>query len=259
MKNFRLFTALVLCASIGISGCNTGDDDTNAPSISTMLVNGVNALGTIEVLAGNTITVSASITEDVEMDSYRIQVVADFIPITGTPFSYDQTTSAAGLSATVNESIAVPANSIAGPYEVIVSAIDASGRESESTIVIAITSPTQASINVTTPSNDFIISFNDTILMSGTVTDDVDLVSIEFVAEPMQQAGGLVGAGGPFYEGIFNLNGSSDTSWDMSEVQTNAAYIIAPATGSTGLHKLEIRATDSDGNVAVKTIPFNIF
>ena len=79
------------------------------------------------------------------------------------------------------------------------------------------------------------------------------------LAEPAIESGGLVASGGPFYEGTFNLNGSSDTSWDMSEVQTNSAYIIAPATGTTGSYKVEIRAMDSDGNVTVETIPFSIF
>lgn len=259
MKTFKLLSLFAITATMMFSSCNTNEDDTNSPTISAFLVNGIGSTGTIEVLAGNNIVVTATITEDLAMDSYRVQIMADFTPANGTPFSYDQSTNSGSLSTAVNETIAVPANTIGGPYKVILTATDAAGRVSDMELPVNITSPTQASINVTAPTNDFIISFNDTIFMAGTVTDDVDIVSIDFLAEPMQEAGGLVGAGGPFYEGGFNLNGSSDTTWDFAEVQTSGGYIIAPSTGSTGLHKLEIRATDSDGNVAVKTIPFNIF
>ena len=153
----------------------------NSPTINSFLVNGIGTSGTAEILAGTNLVVTASITEDIEMDSYQVQVVADFTPAVGTPFSYDQTTSATGLAATVNETITIPASAIAGPYNVIITATDAAGRESELTITISITNPTQATIDVTSPTANFIISFSDTIVMVGSVTDDDDIVSIDFV------------------------------------------------------------------------------
>lgn len=259
MKSYGLFCTLLISAAIIVTSCNKEEEDTNSPTIGSMLVNGSDAQAVIEVLAGNTLQVTANITEDIELESYRIQVVADFTPVSATPFSYDQTSDAGGQSASVDETIAIPASTVSGPYNVILTAIDAAGREAESTISVSITSPTQATINVTAPVANFTVSFNDTIFVVGTVADDVDIVSVQFVAEPMQESGGLVAAGGPFYEGTFSLNESSDTNWDMAEVQTSSAHIVAPATGSTGSYKLEIRATDSDGNVTVKSIPFSLF
>ena len=258
MKISKLLSALLI-VTLAISSCNTGNDDTNSPSITSAQVNGLTSFSEIQVLAGNNIVVTANISEDVELDSYRIQVMADFTSANSNVFSYDQTVSAGGLSATVNETITIPATATAGPYIVKITATDAAGRESETSITVLITSPTQAEINLSAPADNLVMSFGDTIFLAGTITDDVDLVTISLKGEPVQMAGGLSAAGGVFYESNFNLNGASDTSWDFSEVQTNNAYAILPTTGSTGNYELEIRALDSDDNVTVKSIPFSIF
>lgn len=258
MRTFRIIPFIALACSLVFASCNTNEDDTNSPVVTAFQVNGL-SFGTIEILAGNNILVTALITEDIAMDSYRVRVVADFTPVSGTPFSFDQTSNSGSLTTTVNETIAVPASAIAGPYKVILTATDAAGRESEMKIAFAITSPTQADINLTSPTPNFTVAFTDTIVLVGTVTDDVDIVSIAIVAEPAQQSGGLVAAGGPFYDGAFNLNGSSDTTWDFAEVQNSAAYVIVPSGITTGSYQLEIRATDSSGNVAIETVPFSVF
>ena len=107
-----ILSACTAFMAIGLFSCNQ-DDDTNSPSVESMLVNGIDQLGTLVLLAGNDLTISTTVTEDIELSSYRIQVVADFTA--SAPFSYDQTTNASGTTASINETISIPANTTAGP------------------------------------------------------------------------------------------------------------------------------------------------
>lgn len=262
MKALNRLAYISLAASIMFMSSCSEDEDTNSPSIDNYTVNGVELLGIVQLLAGEDLVVVATVNEDIELASYRIQVVADFTTSSATPFSFDQEYAASGLTASVNESIMVPANAIGGPYKVIITATDAADRVSgEFEIDVNVISPTQAVINLTDPLPGVThsLAFGDTIFLTGTVTDETDLTRIEIIVEPEQMEGGLTAAGGPFYDVAITIGGTSDTTYDLSGVAGQSGHIVVPSGITTGQYGLTIRAIDSHENVAVESITYNLF
>lgn len=252
----KLFSLLLISLMVACSG----KEDTNSPVISNFTVDGLTAFDFIEVLAGNSLTVGALITEDIENASYRIQIVPDFTTISATPFSYDMEFTATELSVNVSEAIAIPASTVGGPYKVMITATDAADRSSDMEILVSINNPTQPVINMT-PDPTIVHNYSpgDTIHLGGTITDGEDIVSINIVCEPRQETGGLTAAASPFYNGTINVNGAANMAYDLTDVVSIIDPIVIPTSQQPGSYKMVVTCVDSDENSAFAQVDFQVF
>lgn len=258
MNNFGIMksTPLILLALVTIFFAGCKEEDLEKPTIDSVTINGADH--EIEVDAGNAFTFDAQFSDNVGLKEYKIDIHNAFDghghnkTLANTPWAFINIFSISGETISVSESIDVPTGIAGGPYHCVVNVLDDVGNEGDFLEVpIIINVADQAAINVTSPdlSVENTIVAGDTVWLSGTVTDDVD---IEDIIIRFEVGGHSHKTGGTsFYEETFELTGTSDVSWDFSEMANQGKWIIVPSTAEAGDYTLEIVVVDSDGNYSV--------
>lgn len=261
MKKISILSLAVF--GLVFTACD-GDDDNNtaqdlvAPQIQSATINSKSA--DIEAPAGNDIHVDAHLTDNEWLGQLKVDIHDQFDGHAhGKRNEIDwaevRTIDLSGKEEHIHEDITVPGDAKAGPYHAIFRVIDREGNEGQLVeLDFTVTNGTQPVINITAPDfNDHVdVTKGATLDIMGTITDDTDLDEIVVVLEEEHDDhmhGKTNNEEPPIYEEDFDLTGSSDTSWDF---QTDGGVSITiPTDAEAGDYKLEVIATDSDGNVSI--------
>lgn len=239
---------LPLLVSVALFSCKKEDPDTQKPVISSVSVNGLST-ASLSVSAGSSLSFEIGLSDNIELKQVKIDIHDAFDGhhhAMNIPFSSQTIYNISGTSLNFTTVINVPSDAAAGPYHIEIYCIDGSGNEAISVErELSITQSGQAVINVTSPdlSAEVDVIPGDTIHLAGTVTDDIDIATIDIHLEN-EDLGSIV------FDQAFTLSGSSDTLWNFSEVENQGYFIILPA-GITGHHHLRIAVTNSDNNMTV--------
>ncbi len=255
----QLILLAVTGTTILMSSCKK-DVDITPPTISSFTLNEVNE--DITVNAGEEMHVDVIFNDDTELREYKIDIHDSFDghghgkTSAVSRFSFLQTYAINGKQSTEHKDIDIPADAAAGPYHVVLRVLDAAGNEGEfAELDFLILHPDQPVVTVTAPDftgTEVHAPKGSTFTLSGTVTDNVDIQEIKIAIKPEDDdhgSGKL--AGGELYEAEFDLPGSTDTSWDMTEIATQGKDIIIPATAATGHYYLYISVKDAEGHMTV--------
>jgi len=128
----RLLTPLYLLA-LGALGtaCTKDDPDKTRPVIEVSA-----PVNTQELTAGQTFTVRIRLTDDQDLNQYRIEMHDAFDghghgKVAVSKFEYDSTFTISGKEVSVNKTIRIPADAAAGPYHFIVYCLDKAGNAAE--------------------------------------------------------------------------------------------------------------------------------
>lgn len=251
MRNFRATCLLLVICFMPFLACDQKDD--LAPIFKNIIVNNLDETSLIAVAAGNDLTVQGEFVDDVALKSYVVNISHDDNIAGGNVFSFESEYDLSGTSDTKQASIGIPAVTPAGPYTLELYVIDANGSSSGSaTFDLAVTRTTMADIGISSPTEGASFSQGQTIPLSGTVTDETDLVSITIVVEPLQMEGGLVAASSFIFKETILLGGSEDKTWEFADLSTLGKEIQIPSNiPASGEYGIIIKAEDSEENIAV--------
>lgn len=237
------------------SSCKKEEErDTQRPVISNALVDGEDH--DIELTAGLDFRLTALVNDDRNLGQFKVDIHDDFdghdhgrIMAKWADVIIEDIS---GTEANIDRMIPVPQDALAGPYHMILRALDAEGNESEfvqMTLIVKNGSEPMISVNDPDLSVEFPINRNDTLSLVGTVVEDVDLTEVLVSLRPgaVHDHGRL--SAEVLFEKDFDLPGSSDTSWDMQ--LDGDLNIPIPADAEVGDYTLLIVAKDSQGNLGI--------
>ncbi len=240
-----------------MASCDKDDDnDTTAPIIKSATIDGEDH--DISATAGGSITFEVEVSDNEELGQLKLDIHDIFDghehkSTSANKWADVKIVELSGTNETVTQAMDVPASAIAGPYHAIISVIDAEGNEGEFVeLEMMVSNGSEPEINLTNP--DFSVEVHamkgSTLSLKGSVSDDVDLAEIFIVLEEEHEGHDHKSAGGEvLYEKDFDLDGSSDTSWDF---QADGSVDIAiPTNAETGHYLLTIRAEDAEGNINI--------
>lgn len=229
-----------------ISSCRKEDPDTERPTINSVSING--STSSVTVSAGSSLNFSIALSDNIALKQLKIDIHDNFDGhghSPNIPFSTQRIYDLSGTSVTSTPSILIPSTAASGPYDIIISLIDASGNEAiQREIELTITQNGQAVIDITSPSlaTEWEYSPGDTIFISGTISDDIDIEDIDISLE--NETTGAV-----LYDEEFEQTGVADVLWNFNELNLQSKWIIIPSGASLGHHGLVIKVTDNDANV----------
>ncbi len=252
MKKTFLFVAMALI----FASCSDDDEqqqDTTAPQILEAAMNGDDH--DLEFAAGDAVTLTASVSDNEALSQLKIDIHDvfdghDHNKKGGDHWELTEIVNLSGASANVTHNLQVPDPVIAGPYHVILRLLDASGNESEfMEMDFLLTNGEEPQISITAP--DFGTEVHapkgQQLSLVGMITDDVDLDEIIITIEEEHDHDHKMASGDDYlFSYDEDLNGSSDTSFDLSTVT-----IMIPADAETGHYKFKIMAKDNEGNYGV--------
>lgn len=143
MKNTLLIGATILIA-VSLTSC--GEDDGRIVDVDAPAIELEHPTGAERIAAGGDMEVHAEITDNVELASLNISIHDNFDGHahgrTAAEFDYDQSFDISGTSFEFEEDITIPTDATAGPYHLILTAIDAEGNstsfDDDSTVEIEI-------------------------------------------------------------------------------------------------------------------------
>lgn len=154
-----------------------------------------------------------------------------------------------GKTQTVHEDFSVPSGLAAGPYHVILRVLDAEGNESEfMELEFDMSNGSEPTFSVLQPdfSTEVHVNKGDSLLIEGTVNDDIDLDEVELTIKEEHDDHHHHKKGEEYLVEIKQeLPGANDQSFDLSNFK-----IGIPAAAETAHYKLEIKAKDNEGNYA---------
>lgn len=231
-----------LAALMALAACSKDDEDTQAPELSISNIN--QQTEDIRVAAGEDmrVAVQASDNESLNELKYEIHDLFDSHDHGKQgPWSALRIVSVSGPSVSDEQLFTIDAGSTAGRYHVIVRALDEAGNASDfSEMDFVVTNGTEPVINVTQPdfSQEVHAPKGSTLQLGGTITDATDLTEITIVLVSESDP-----STGEIFEADIDLAGSSDQSYDLSQVQ-----IDIPQNTPMGYYHLEITAKDNEGN-----------
>jgi len=258
MKKFVKFPFLIALILTALIACDKDDDteDTVDPTIKSAMID--NSDEDILVTAGNEIHFDVEVEDNEALGELKIDVHDIFDghshgKKSATKWADVKTIQLSGKTQDVHEHMDVPTNATAGPYHAIFRLIDAEGNEGEFVeLDFMVSNGSEPMINVTDPdfSSEVHVNKGGSISLKGTITDDTDLDEIVIVLEEEHDdhSHGKK-SDTPLFEADFDLDGSSDLSWDF-ETDGNVTISI-PANAEEGHYALEIIATDNDGNISI--------
>lgn len=224
--------------------------DNTAPQILEALVNSEDH--DIELNAGDKASLEVEVSDNDELSQLKMDIHDLFDGHShgksNTTWEMTKIYGLSGSSATLTDSLEVPSPVIAGPYHFVFRLVDASGNESEfKEVEFVVKNGSEAQFNVTSPdfSTEVHVPKGQSFNLEGSITDNQDLAEILIrISEEEEHSHKKSGA--PIYEDEIDLNGTSDTNFDLSILN-----ITIPATAETGYYKLLISAKDNEGNYGV--------
>lgn len=241
----RKFLLFAFSAATILSSCKKDREDTIAPSVFLVRVNGAD--GQTSVGAGDTITFYAEIKDNVNLKQYQIDIhdAFDGHDHRNATYSTQLVYNVSGTAVYETKTIIIPSTAYSGPYHIVVTAVDEAGLSSNVyQYDLTITQAEQPVLTITSHNVDSIIAINanDTIYLAGTVTDNTDLDSVNIW---LQNSVGI-----KVYTEENYLAGASDALFTINSPVTGA--IIA------GAYKLVFRIRDNDGNLVIKETDVNV-
>lgn len=244
---------LLLIPVFVLASCSK-DGDSKKPQIDNLDID--SKTEEITVQAGQSFTINYTVSDNEGLSQIRADVHDAFDGHTHGKTSgfnkmyWEQIDTLNGLTEMTGSFIVnVPDSATAGPYHMDVIIIDLAGNQSDIGLLdFTIDNNYNAEITVSSHdfSNEIHVDKGDTIQLQGMVTDDVDLDEVVILIE---EEGDGHTHGKTSSEEVFltdyDLGGGNDVNYSINE------SIPVPSNVHTGHYKLEIVATDSDGNMTV--------
>jgi hypothetical protein len=244
---------LIILLSAG--GCKK--PDTEKPVINTFLIN--QEQHEVKVPASSTIVLEATFTDNDNLKTYKVDIHDGFDghghgkTNNYQRFSYQNAFPIEGTNAEETQEIDLPQNAAAGPYHCILRVLDDAGNEGQfAEIDLLVTNNGQAAVQITSPdfSGEVQVAKGSQLTLQGAITDDIDIEEIYVTLGPEAEDHGKRSQASLLYEGLFELPGPADESWDFAELNNNKPIDI-PAGAEAGHYQLKIAVTDSDGNMTI--------
>ncbi len=244
MKLTKHTRALITLLFLGVLSCKKEVKDNIKPVISSIAISSTPATGT-------TVNIIASVSDDISLGTYKITIVDDFgfdaDSIEDTKrFTYtyvgeieDET------SFNISIPLTIDANIAAGPYILNMSLIDRKGNQAESKILDfeIINSADQPTLSISNPVQNSNYNINDSIVLTGIITDDKAIQSIEF---------NTTTPNGLYDTQLFQFDIVVIDTWNIQADGDVKIYL--PST--IGDYELETEVRDTSGNMKRETINF---
>lgn len=188
MKTYRILVMLFV-AVLAIASCKKEETDTEKP-----VINVTSPTDGASVNTGSELHFEATFTDNADLAQYKIEIHNDFDghdhsskTAEAEPWEKVIIQDISGKSHSATEHIDVPTDAAAGPYHMIISCIDASGNEAELVqrefIIVNISDTENPVLSITSPSDDQQIAIGSDIVITGTVTDNMEVEAVEIVVE----------------------------------------------------------------------------
>lgn len=257
-KMKRIFNVLLAVIGSGVMmiSCDKDDDtDTTAPVINSATIDGKEE--GIEANVGNAMTFEVKVSDNEALGQLKLDVHDAFDghshdKSSGINWANVAIIDLSGTEQTVSHDMEIPTNATAGPYHAEILVIDAEGNEGEFVErVIMIRNGSEPGIEITSPdfTNEVHVTKGSTLSLEGVVTDETDLAEILIILEEEDEEAHKSVQHEALYEMDFDLEGTSDLTWDF-QVDGNVNIAI-PATAEEGHYVLTVRAEDSEGNINI--------
>lgn len=257
-KMKRIFNVLLAVIGSGVMmiSCDKDDDtDTTAPVINSATIDGKEE--GIEANVGNAMTFEVKVSDNEALGQLKLDVHDAFDghshdKSSGINWANVAIIDLSGTEQTVSHDMEIPTNATAGPYHAEILVIDAEGNEGEFVErVIMIRNGSEPGIEITSPdfTNEVHVSKGSTLSLEGMVTDETDLAEILIIMEEEEEDAHKSVQHEALYEMDFDLEGTSDLTWDF-QLDGNVNIAI-PATAEEGHYVLTVRAEDSEGNINI--------
>lgn len=254
----RIFNVLLAVIGSGVMmiSCDKDDDtDTTAPVINSATIDGKEE--GIEANVGNAMTFEVKVSDNEALGQLKLDVHDAFDghshdKSSGINWANVAIIDLSGTEQTVSHDMEIPTNATAGPYHAEILVIDAEGNEGEFVErVIMIRNGSEPGIEITSPdfTNEVHVTKGSTLSLEGMVTDETDLAEILIILEEEEEDAHKSVQHEALYEMDFDLEGTSDLTWDF-QVDGNVNIAI-PATAEEGHYVLTVRAEDSEGNINI--------
>lgn len=235
------------------------NNDVIAPSLKTVTIN--NQVRDISVNPGDQMKVVIAANDNIKLSELKLSIHDAFDGHghnkKNVAWQYSQVIPVSGTSSTKEVLLDVPEDAASGPYHLTVLVLDAAGNQGKLVErLFNITGEGQPVISVTEPdfTNGFTVAAGDSIILRGTVTDDLDLAHVEVFV--LREGAGTGEA--PIYEENFILPGIDDTEFNFSELDTLNKKIFIPSNATPGEYEILIKAKDSDGNYTFAGTEFDV-
>lgn len=257
-KMKRIFNVLLAVIGSGVMmiSCDKDDDtDTTAPVINSATIDGKEE--GIEANVGNAMTFEVKVSDNEALGQLKLDVHDAFDghshdKSSGINWANVAIIDLSGTEQTVSHDMEIPTNATAGPYHAEILVIDAEGNEGEFVErVIMIRNGSEPGIEITSPdfTNEVHVTKGSTLSLEGMVTDETDLAEILIILEEEEEDAHKSVQHEALYEMDFDLEGTSDLTWDF-QIDGNVNIAI-PATAEEGHYVLTVRAEDSEGNINI--------
>lgn len=257
-KMKRIFNVLLAVIGSGVMmiSCDKDDDtDTTAPVINSATIDGKEE--GIEASVGNAMTFEVKVSDNEALGQLKLDVHDAFDghshdKSSGINWANVAIIDLSGTEQTVSHDMEIPTNATAGPYHAEILVIDAEGNEGEfEERVIMIRNGSEPRIEITSPdfTNEVHVTKGSTLSLEGMVSDETDLAEILIILEEEEEDAHKSVQHEALYEMDFDLEGTSDLTWDF-QVDGNVNIAI-PATAEEGHYVLTVRAEDSEGNINI--------
>ena len=247
MKKYLIATAF-LCLLAVLNACKDPlEVDRSIPVVESATVNGSATF--VMAVPGDTLFFDLTFSDDQELQKYRIQVIEDFIaPANVAPFDTSVVeTLAATTEVTTNAQLVIPNDVDAGDFQIQIEVLDHTGNLSDPMVIdmnIAVVG--QPSINVTVPNLgvDLVANIGDTLLTSGTISDDEALAQVDVRIFQNTSTGPNT-----LYLSTYTYQPADlVTVWSLDTLELDSVPLNIPTTSSAGTYELVISAFDTLGN-----------
>ncbi len=235
MKTYRILIML-FAGVLALASCKKDEKDDEAPVI------GVSEpVNNFSVNTGSEIHFEATFTDNEDLAQYKIDIHNDFDGHThgktseADPWETVIIQNISGKTHNATEHIDVPTDAAAGDYHMIVSCVDASGNEADFTqlefTIVNISDTEDPVLNITSPTDNQQFNVGDDLVITGTVTDNMEVEEVEIVVE----------------------RESDETEVADEDIHVHAAQgninVTVPTAGfSAGHYHIHITATDHVNN-----------
>ena len=231
-------TNLFILGAIVFAAFSCKKADSELPVISSVRVN--NSSETVNVEPGESILVTALITDNEDLNQFKIDIHHDFDghshKTMTARYSEIRIVDISGSTHNLSETFIIPENTSSGAYHGTIRAVDKEGNQSENVLFyFNVVRSGQPVIAITAPQS---VAAGTNFGISGTITGtaNLSLIQIRAIAES---------TGNSLYTQSFNVASAQSTTWDAEE---NANISIAVPENLTGKIKFRVRAEDINGN-----------
>lgn len=246
----KRFLALPLLLALAACADDNGTEDTQAPSIISITLNGEDH--DLSFQTGETIQLQAEVSDNEALGELKIDLHDlfdghDHGKTNWDTWSLTKVLSLSGTNTTASTNLVVPDSTTAGPYHAILRLLDQAGNEAEYEIIeFAITNGTEPQISISQPDfSAFSVAAGQNISLVGSISDETDLEEVSLIISEEEEHSHK-SQSTIVFSFDEDLTGSSDTSYDLSQIP-----ILIPSTAEAGHYIFFLQAKDSSGNYGI--------